>query len=338
MEQTIGKRIAANRKRLGMTQDQLAERLGVTAQAVSKWENDQSCPDIATLPRLAEIFGISTDELLGHTTQAPVHEAEVVDSEDCEEEGLHIQKGAWEMKWDGGRHVGLSFAIYVLLVGLLTLADALLAWGVGFWSIAWPSFFLVMGVAGLTKRFAFFNLGSTLFGSYYLLSNLGFIQLDLGNLVFPVILVLFGISLLADSLRRPQKSRFHIARKGNPHNEKTHNDFRTNGEYAEATLSFGEAQRLISLPRLSRGDFTCTFGELVVDLSGCEEIADDCHIEATCSFGELVIKVPKCYRINPDPSIAFANLEERGTPDPEPKGTIRLNASVSFGNIVIRYI
>ena len=65
MEETLGKRIVAHRKRLGLTQDRLAELLGVTAQAVSKWENDQSCPDIATLPRLAEIFGISTDELLG---------------------------------------------------------------------------------------------------------------------------------------------------------------------------------------------------------------------------------------------------------------------------------
>lgn len=65
MEQTLGKRIVAHRKRLGLTQDQLAEQLGVTAQAVSKWENDQSCPDITMLPKLAEIFGITTDELLG---------------------------------------------------------------------------------------------------------------------------------------------------------------------------------------------------------------------------------------------------------------------------------
>ena len=42
MEQTIGRRIMENRKRLGLTQDQLAERLGVTAQAVSKWENEFS--------------------------------------------------------------------------------------------------------------------------------------------------------------------------------------------------------------------------------------------------------------------------------------------------------
>lgn len=62
---TLGKRILYHRKRLGLTQDQLAERMGVTAQAVSKWEHDLSCPDVTTVPRLAELFGISTDELLG---------------------------------------------------------------------------------------------------------------------------------------------------------------------------------------------------------------------------------------------------------------------------------
>lgn len=65
MEETLGKRIVQNRKRLSLTQDQPAERLGVTAQAVSKWENNQSCPDITLLPRLAESFGTTTDALLG---------------------------------------------------------------------------------------------------------------------------------------------------------------------------------------------------------------------------------------------------------------------------------
>ena len=72
MEQTLGKRIVHHRKKLGLTQDQLAEQLGVTAQAVSKWENDQSCPDITMLPKLAAIFGITTDALLGSTPAEPV--------------------------------------------------------------------------------------------------------------------------------------------------------------------------------------------------------------------------------------------------------------------------
>ncbi len=62
---TIGKRIAENRKRKNLKQDELAEMLGVSAQAVSKWENDLSCPDISLLPQISEIFGISLDELIG---------------------------------------------------------------------------------------------------------------------------------------------------------------------------------------------------------------------------------------------------------------------------------
>lgn len=62
---TIGSVIASNRKRLNITQDALAQKLGVTNQAVSKWELDQACPDIQLLPILADIFGITMDELFG---------------------------------------------------------------------------------------------------------------------------------------------------------------------------------------------------------------------------------------------------------------------------------
>lgn len=57
MEQIyFGQRIAALRKSKGMTQEALAQRLGITNQAVSKWESDQCCPDIMQLPALADIF------------------------------------------------------------------------------------------------------------------------------------------------------------------------------------------------------------------------------------------------------------------------------------------
>ena len=64
-KETMGKRISDLRKSKGMTQEQLAQRVGVTAQAVSKWENDLSCPDISILPQLAEALDVTTDELLG---------------------------------------------------------------------------------------------------------------------------------------------------------------------------------------------------------------------------------------------------------------------------------
>ena len=64
MEMTIGKRIAALRREKNLKQDDLAQILEVSPQAVSKWENDQTCPDISLLPKLAKILGVSVDELL----------------------------------------------------------------------------------------------------------------------------------------------------------------------------------------------------------------------------------------------------------------------------------
>ena len=64
MEMTIGKRIAALRREKNLKQDDLAQMLEVSSQAVSKWENDQTCPDISLLPKLAKILGVSVDELL----------------------------------------------------------------------------------------------------------------------------------------------------------------------------------------------------------------------------------------------------------------------------------
>ena len=66
----FGQRIAALRKARGMTQEALANQLGITNQAVSKWESDQCCPDIMQLPALADIFEISLDALFGRSQPA----------------------------------------------------------------------------------------------------------------------------------------------------------------------------------------------------------------------------------------------------------------------------
>ena len=66
--ETLGKRIADRRKRHNLTQEEFSVLLGVTAQAVSKWENDVSCPDIMLLPKIAEILEVSIDELMGVKT------------------------------------------------------------------------------------------------------------------------------------------------------------------------------------------------------------------------------------------------------------------------------
>ena len=63
--ESLGRRIARLRLEHGMTQEHLAGELGVTAQAVSKWENDLSAPDIMLLPTLAHTLDVTVDELLG---------------------------------------------------------------------------------------------------------------------------------------------------------------------------------------------------------------------------------------------------------------------------------
>ena len=62
--ETLGKRIAQLRKGKSMKQDDLAQKLNVSPQAVSKWENDQTCPDISLLPELAKALDVSVDMLL----------------------------------------------------------------------------------------------------------------------------------------------------------------------------------------------------------------------------------------------------------------------------------
>ena len=61
---TLGQNIADRRKLLRMTQEDLADKLNITAQAVSKWENDISVPDLSLLVALADLFEVSLDELV----------------------------------------------------------------------------------------------------------------------------------------------------------------------------------------------------------------------------------------------------------------------------------
>lgn len=80
----LGKKIKHLRFQAGLTQEQLAEKLGIRAQSVSKWENAVAMPDIAALPLLAEIFGVSIDDLFDVTTEQRLNRIE--NRMDAEEE------------------------------------------------------------------------------------------------------------------------------------------------------------------------------------------------------------------------------------------------------------
>ena len=68
---TIGEKIKTLRRKHGLTQEQLAEKLGISRQALSKWEADASIPDTENVIRLARLFDITTDHLLLDTPLAP---------------------------------------------------------------------------------------------------------------------------------------------------------------------------------------------------------------------------------------------------------------------------
>lgn len=333
MELTLGKRIVTHRKRLGLTQDQLAERLGVTAQAVSKWENDQSCPDISTIPLLAEIFGITTDSLLGReATQETIHTAQIVSTD----EGI-APKNSWELTYNAGRHGAVGAAVLVLGLGVLMLLARMLHRDVSFWSLLWPWGLTVFGLFGAIKKPSFFPIGCMLFGVYFLLDNLALMPFTLGGeLVLPAILVLLGLSLLADALKKPKKGEFHVAHNGTTVVSK--NSLEIEGDSFSYSAGFGESRQVVEMPLLREGSISTSFGEYSVDLSGVEALAQPCELSASCSFGELTLLVPRQFKVRSTNTASFAEVQVCGQPDSETAGTIDIDAHASFGEITIRYI
>ena len=113
-KQTLGMMIASLRKESGMTQLELAERMGVTDKAVSKWERDLSCPDVNTIPKLAETFGVSVDELM----QVKTETKENAEKKDLKPMINMIMKG-----------VALAMGVAVAVLSFLKQIDANSAMG-----------------------------------------------------------------------------------------------------------------------------------------------------------------------------------------------------------------
>ena len=76
MKENFAIKLRELRKASGMTQEQLAAEFGVSVQAVSKWETAASYPDIELMPRIADLFGVSLDELLRDELHIPVFVAD----------------------------------------------------------------------------------------------------------------------------------------------------------------------------------------------------------------------------------------------------------------------
>ena len=338
MEQTLGKRIMTHRKRLGLTQDQLAEKLGVSAQAVSKWENDQSCPDIAMIPQLADIFNISTDELLGREKETTVHQGVVV------EETVNPSSGKQKLElfWDSGRRSAIGTAISVTGIGGLYLLSNFYHWEISLWTILRTTSLLVFGLLGLYPRFSLFRLCCALAGGCFLLDGIvpGLLVLN-GKMVVGLLILLFGVNLLVQVFRREKKPVFSVTYTGE---DGKHHSIRNRTSY-QHTLdtftfsgSFSSNRQLVELDTLRQGSISTSFGEFTVDLSRVQALAPQAALEADCSFGELVILVPRRFQVVAESSTSFAEFDIQGEPDQELQGKLLLKSSVNFGEVQVRYL
>ena len=106
----LGNKIAELRKEKDMTQEALANALGVSNQAVSKWEANQSCPDILLLPKIADFFDVSLDYLFGHKINPTKTEATSINDRGRKKEQVE-SKDICDVSWkDDGK---LRAAIYI---------------------------------------------------------------------------------------------------------------------------------------------------------------------------------------------------------------------------------
>ena len=122
----IGENIMHLRKQKGITQDELASFLGVTKASVSKWENDQSMPDIILLPEIATYFNITVDELLGYEPQLSKEQIQKLYGE-LRENFVHLPFEEAFAKSEDMVKKYFSCYLFLLQIGILWLNHYMLA-------------------------------------------------------------------------------------------------------------------------------------------------------------------------------------------------------------------
>ena len=333
-KETMGKRISDLRKSKGMTQEQLAQQLGVTAQAVSKWENDLSCPDISILPPLAEALGVTTDELLG---KVQLRAISLEDAEKTEKRKHTVNVRLNLKKWEK-----VVFALLVMGLGVVFLLSALqviqLGEGISLWSVLWPFCLVFIGIMLCKSDLSPVSLGIAMFGLYMLLYNVGIIppQYKLTwSMIWPAALILIGLTVLLGYLfpkREGEGEGFFHVEKGDPVFEYTEE-----GGYVRVESAFSTQTKKVTGDEPFRGaKIDMSFGNLTFDLTEAN-IENGATIDADVSFGSMTLRLPAFVGIKSESSAAFGGVS---CPTGDPNATIRINlkGDVSFGKIEVEYV
>ena len=121
---TLGEMINSLRKEKNMTQNDLAEKMNVTDKAVSTWERNLSCPDVNSIPKLAEILGVSMEELLNAQTKQ--ENSKVDDIVNIALIGVSLAMGICIVVTFILKQIDINSAITMLGIGLSCLSIYLL--------------------------------------------------------------------------------------------------------------------------------------------------------------------------------------------------------------------
>lgn len=333
--QTIGKRIQALRKERGLTQKQLAELIGVTPQAVSKWETDESCPDISILSSLANVLGVSTDELLGADTQQrdiPVREGEVVDPMDDDGDK---DRNEFHFAFSVGKLGGILFGLFLLSAGVLLFLTKQIGWftenDISFWSLLWPTALIFVGLTGLIGRdFSGFSLGMVLLGAICLLNNLGVIRIDnIWLLIVVGLLVIIGISIIVSQFTK-KKPKYQ--KKGSPRYKYCDLDGVIDYEAA-----FGHNDTVAKAVEIAEGKIKTSFGDYSLDLRGVTGFRPNARLTLDISFGDFTLYLPKTVRVESDKDGSFSSFEMNGSPSADAPYILMIHSTVNFGELTIKY-
>ena len=117
---TFGEMISSLRREKNMTQNDLADKMNVTDKAVSKWERNLSCPDINSIPKLAEILGVSVEKLLN--TQTKQENSKVEDIINIALIGVSLAMGICIVVTSVLKQIDINNAIIMLGIGLSCLS------------------------------------------------------------------------------------------------------------------------------------------------------------------------------------------------------------------------
>lgn len=350
-KETLGKRIAALRKEKGLTQEQLAEKVGVSAQAVSKWENDVSCPDITLLPLLADLFDVSVDELLGVKPIEPhviILDKDEMPKDEKKDKSFSFE---WNKHRDSGKWFTIAICIGLIMIctffllhsfaGMFPYIDTAEVTLKG-WDYAWPLIVFTLGLASIRHSITFSAVLMAI-GGYETVRRilLGYGIAQLPTIPWYVILMIIAIVMLLTTifgrkwyLRKKQREMNKSSVNGDRRPTMEYSD---DNNYLKADMSFGNNYITYDRDVLCGGAIDSNFGDYTVDLRKVITFTQDCLLKVDQNFGNITILLPKNVKLVKSSDTSFAAFTCSGDPDPDATQTLIIRADVNFGTLQVKY-